>query len=105
VADEKLIDPAIEQMLTDAVQNSKQGLMLVISPSDSQRLLNAIGKQIDNITAAGHLPICLSSPNIRLALKRLTDGSYPGLVVLSYNEISNNVEVISTGTVRFGDDN
>ncbi len=99
------IDPAIEQMLTDAVQNSKQGLMLVISPSDSQRLLNAIGKQIDNITAAGHLPICLSSPNIRLALKRLTDGSYPGLVVLSYNEISNNVEVISTGTVRFGDDN
>ncbi|MEP0827857.1 MAG: flagellar biosynthesis protein FlhA [bacterium] len=99
------IDPAIEQMLTDAVQNSKQGLMLVISPADSQRLLSAIGKQIDNITAAGHLPICLSSPNIRLALKRLTDGSYPGLVVLSYNEISNNVEVISTGTVRFGDDN
>lgn len=99
------IDPAIEQMLTDAVQNSKQGLMLVISPSDSQRLLNAIGKHIDNMTAAGHLPICLSSPNIRLALKRLTDGSYPGLVVLSYNEISNNVEVISTGTVRFGDDN
>lgn len=99
------IDPAIEQMLTDAVQNSKQGLMLVISPSDSQRLLNAIGKQIDSITAAGHLPICLSSPNIRLALKRLTEGSYPGLVVLSYNEISNNVEVISTGTVRFGDDN
>lgn len=99
------IDPAIEQMLTDAVQNSKQGLMLVISPSDSQRLLNVIGKQIDNITAAGHLPICLSSPNIRLALKRLTDGTYPGLVVLSYNEICNNVEVISTGTVRFGDDN
>lgn len=99
------IDPAIEQMLTDAVQNSKQGLMLVISPSDSQRLLNAIGKHIDNMTAAGHLPICLSSPNIRLALKRLTDGSYPGLVVLSYNEISNNVEIISTGTVRFGDDN
>jgi flagellar biosynthesis protein FlhA len=99
------IDPAIEQMLADSVQNTKQGLMLVVNPADSDRLLRAIGKQIETITSAGHASICLCSPNIRLALKRLSEAAHPSLVVLSYNEISNNVEVISTGTVRFGDDN
>jgi len=99
------IDPGIEQMLTDAVQNTKQGLMLVINPADSERLIAAVGVQIDKISEAGHNPICLSSPNVRLALKRLTEAAYPALTVLSYNEISNNVEVVSTGTVRFENDN
>jgi flagellar biosynthesis protein FlhA len=99
------IDPAIEQMLADAVQNTKQGLMLVINPADSERLIRAVGRQVENITTAGHTPICLCSPNIRLAVKRLTEAAQPSLVMLSYNEISNNVEVISTGTVRLGDDN
>jgi flagellar biosynthesis protein FlhA len=99
------IDPAIEQMLADAVQNTKQGLMLVINPADSERLIKAVGRQVENITTAGHTPICLCSPNIRLAVKRLTEAAQPSLVMLSYNEISNNVEVISTGTVRLGDDN
>ncbi|MCX6828819.1 MAG: flagellar biosynthesis protein FlhA [candidate division Zixibacteria bacterium] len=99
------IDPTIEQMLTDAVQNTKQGLMLVIAPADSEKLLKAFGRQIERITTEGHNPICLCSPNIRLALKRLTEAAYSGLIVLSYNEITNNVEVISIGTVRIGDDN
>jgi len=99
------IDPSVEQMLTDAVQSTKQGLMLVVPPSDSERLLKAIGEQIENAQAAGHNPICLCSPNIRLALKRMTETAYPALTVLSYNEISNNVEVNSTGMVRLENDN
>jgi len=99
------IDPAVEQMLSDAVQSTKQGLMLVVAPADSEKLLKSIGKQIENLSVAGHIPICLCSPNIRLALKRLTEAAYPALIVLSYNEISGNVEVISTGMVRLGDDN
>jgi len=99
------IDPSVEQMLTDSVQNTKQGLMLVTSPADSERLIKAVGVQVEKISMAGHTPICLSSPNVRLALKRLTEAAYPALTVLSYNEISNNVEVVSTGSVGFNDDN
>ncbi|MCX6827284.1 MAG: flagellar biosynthesis protein FlhA [candidate division Zixibacteria bacterium] len=99
------IDPSIEQMLYDSVQSTKQGLMLVVAPADSERLLKGIGNQIDRMSAAGHIPLCLCSPNIRLALKRLTEAAHASLVVLSYNEIINNVEVISTGTVRLNNDN
>jgi len=99
------IDPAVEQMLTESVQHTKQGLMLMTPPAETERLINAIGTQIDKIEAAGFTPICLSSPNIRLALKRLTESKWPLLVILSYNEISNNVEVISNGVVGFANDN
>jgi len=95
------LDPAIEQMLNDAVQNTKQGLMLILSPADSERLIKAIGVQVEKMSTAGQTPICLCSPNVRLGLKRLTEAAYPMLVILSYNEITNRVEVVSTGTVRF----
>jgi len=97
--------PTVEQMLTNSVQNTKQGLMLVTPPDETERLIKAVGKQIEKAEAAGHTPICLSSPNIRLALKRLTEAAHPTLVVLSYNEISNNVEVISNGVVEFENGN
>jgi len=99
------IDPSIEQMLMDSVQNTKQGLMLVTSPENTSRLIKAVGKQIEKASAAGKDAICLCSPNIRLALRRLVESTYPSLVVLSYNEISSNVEVVSTGVVSFEDDN
>jgi len=99
------IDPTVEQMLTNSVQNTKQGLMLVTPPDETERLIKAVGKQIEKAEAAGHTPICLSSPNIRLALKRLTEAAHPTLVVLSYNEISNNVEIISNGVVEFENGN
>ncbi|MEW5924164.1 MAG: flagellar biosynthesis protein FlhA [Candidatus Zixiibacteriota bacterium] len=99
------IDPSIEQMLTDSVQHTKQGLMLVTPPAETERLVKAVGRLIVKAETSGQTPICLSSPNIRLALKRLTEATYPSLVVLSYNEISNNVEVISNGIVGFGNDN
>ncbi|HPI32147.1 MAG TPA: flagellar biosynthesis protein FlhA, partial [candidate division Zixibacteria bacterium] len=98
------IDPAVEQTLADSVQNTKQGLMLAIDPALAEQLLGRIGEQIDLQHAAGVNPACLCSPNIRLALRRLAEARFPGLMVLSYNEILPDVEVISTGMVRLQDD-
>jgi flagellar biosynthesis protein FlhA len=99
------IDPAAEQALTDAVQNSKQGLMLVMPPEQSEILIKNVGQQVEKMETAGQSPICLCSPNIRLAIKRLLESSYPSLAVLSYNEISNHVEIVSIGAVSLGHDN
>lgn len=99
------IDPTIEQQLSDSVQNTKQGLMLVMEPAMTEALIEKIGKQIELMQAGGHLPVCICSPNIRLALRRLVEAAYPQLAIISYNEILPDVELISTGTVRLNDDN
>jgi len=98
------IDPAIEQVLTDSVQNTKQGLMFITDPAFSEKLVKRVGKAMSKLSLAGLTPICLCSPNIRLALKRLTEAAHPQLVVLSYNEITNDVEILSNDVVRLEDD-
>jgi flagellar biosynthesis protein FlhA len=98
------IDPTVEQALSDAVQNTKQGLMLVVDPAMAERLLEAIGKQAEVQQNQGLPPVCLCSPNIRLALRRLVEARYADLSVISYNEIMPDVEVVSTGMVRLNHD-
>jgi len=99
------IDPAIEQTLADAVQNTKQGLMLAIDPALAETLLKRIAEQVEAQQNNGISPACICSPNIRLALRRLVETRFAALAVLSYNEILPDTEVMSTGMVRMQDDN
>jgi len=99
------IDPAVEQQLGESVQNTKQGLMLVLDPAMAEKLLERIGEEMKRPLLAGFTPVCLSSPNIRLALRRLVEARHPQLAVVSYNEVMPEVELISTGMVRLEDDN
>lgn len=92
--------PAVEQMLNDAVQNTKQGIMLVLPPEVSEKIIEATRRQADKMSTAGHHPICLTSPNVRLAFRRLVETSLPQLTVVSYNEIQRGLEVISSGMVE-----
>ncbi len=94
------IDPAVEQKLSDSVQNTKQGLMLVIDPAMTEALLKNVGEQALRLSSGGLTPVCLCSPNIRLALRRLIEASHPTVAVVSYNEILPTIELVSTGTVR-----
>ncbi|MCK4606004.1 MAG: flagellar biosynthesis protein FlhA [candidate division Zixibacteria bacterium] len=99
------IDPSVEQQLSEAVQNTKQGLMLVLDPALAEKLLEKISEELVRTQTTGVSPVCICSPNIRLALRRLVEARYGGLAVVSYNEIMSDVELISTGMVRLQDDN
>ncbi len=99
------LDPTLEQQLGEAIQNTKQGLMLVLEPILAEKLLEKIGKQVELMQAGGHPPLCICSPNIRLALRRLIEASHPQMAIVSYNEILPEVEIVSTGMVRLQDDN
>ena len=99
------VDPTLEQTLSDSIQNTKQGLMLTVEPAMTEVLLDKIGELVANMETAGQTPLCLCTPNIRLALRRLVEAKYPNLSIISYNEILPEVEVISTGMVRLHDDN
>ena len=50
-------------------------------------------------------PIVLTSPNVRLAFRKLTESTFPNLIALSYNEIVPGVEVFSVGLIALEDEN
>ncbi len=98
------LSPAVEQMLTEAIQNTKQGIMLVLPPETSDRLIRATTHQADILSAGGHHPICLTSPNVRLAFRRLVESALPQLTVVSFNEIHRDINLLSTGMVEIDHD-
>ncbi len=99
------LSPQIEQVLANSVQNTKQGIMLVLAPEITDRLVRETVKQADNLSASGHHPVCLTSPNVRLAFRRLMEASLPQLAVISYNEIHRDIELVSSGMVEMSHDN
>ena len=99
------LDPAIEQRLAESVQNTKQGLLLVIEPALGDVLIGQISDLADKMAVAGLTPVCICSPNIRLALRRFVQAACPSLAVVSYNEIMTNMEIVSIGMVKLDNDN
>jgi len=55
---------------------------------------------VDQMTAADHQPVALTSSGVRLAFRALVELSYPKLAVVSYNEIAPEIEIFSVGMVK-----
>jgi len=93
------LDPNLEARLEGAIQESDGIFRFSLSPADANRILEAIGVQIEETKRAGEYPVLICSPTIRPQLKRLTESNFGELVVLSYNEIVPGVEIRSMGMV------
>jgi flagellar biosynthesis protein FlhA len=93
------LDMEIENSLSEAVQETSQGSYLGIDPETGQAIISAIESSIDAFAMFNYQPLILCSPIIRPHLKRLTERSIPGLVVMSHNEISQDVRIESLGSI------
>jgi len=99
------VDPRIEQMVTESIQMTKSGVTAVLEPGAAQRLVKAVEEVSRSMLANNHRPILITSPNVRLALKRLIETALPAVVVISFSEITTDCEVHSVGMVRLNDEN
>jgi len=93
------LDPELEGIIAGAVQRTEYGSFLTLDPETGQRILQALGEQIQMLMDRGMQPIVLCSPQVRMYLRRLTERPFPNLVILSYNEIAPKVNVNSVGMV------
>ncbi len=93
------LDPKVEQLIMESVQQTEQGSYLALDPSVSQKIVNGVAQQVQKSLAMGQQPIILTSPMVRLYFKRLSEQTLPELVVLSYNELDSSAEVQSVGMV------
>jgi flagellar biosynthesis protein FlhA len=96
------LDPQLEQLINQSVQRTDMGSFLSLDPNTGQEILMAINQEINKLQERGMQPIILCAPPIRPALRKLTERSFPSLVVLSWNEIAPRVQVNSVGMVSLG---
>jgi flagellar biosynthesis protein FlhA len=89
----------LEDQLANAIQTTQQGTYLGLDPEMAQTIIQNIEGQLERFSVLNYQPILLCSPLIRPHVKKLTERFIPSLVVLSHNEISNDVRIESLGLV------
>jgi flagellar biosynthesis protein FlhA len=97
------VDPRLETLLGEAARRGEDAYAL-LDPNTVAKIYGSLTKQIQSAQQAGLQPIVLTSPQTRLALKRLTERAAPQLVVLSYSEIAPGLRVESIGQISTTED-
>jgi flagellar biosynthesis protein FlhA len=89
-----------EKLIADSIQQTEHGNYLSMDPNDSQRVLESVASQIEQLSLMEESPIILCSPAVRMYVRQLTERYFPQVPILSYNELEANVEVQSVGVVN-----
>jgi flagellar biosynthesis protein FlhA len=92
-------DPALEDKIRAGFEHTERGLFIRMSPQAVEATCRATSNEITKLTIRNHTPIVLVSPQIRAAVKRLTENHLPQLVVLSFNEVTRDTKVVTVGMV------
>ncbi len=93
------LDPKAEQEIMSSVKQTEQGSYLALDPAYTQSLMESIRTEIQKLEELGRTPILITSPIVRMYVKKLTEEQFKHLHVLSYNEIDSDVELQSVGMV------
>ena len=94
------LDQEVEKTINDSVRRTEQGAYLSIDPGIAARLAKNTSLQVENAYTQGVTPVVLCPPVVRLYFRRLIERTVPQLVVLSYNEVDQNIEIQSIGMVK-----
>ena len=93
------LDPRLEQAIAQGVRQTQTELSLVLEPGLARHITDALGKFVQQMLAAGHPPVLLCSPQIRLAFRRFFESAFADLAVISYSELPPRVEIQSAATI------
>ena len=95
-----LLDPQLEQTIAEGIRKSEQGDYVVLPPEKIQSILKNTKTIVERSASLGNTPIILTSPLIRRHFKKLSRQLDNDLIVMSYNELDQSVQVHSDGMVR-----
>ncbi|MBL4937980.1 flagellar biosynthesis protein FlhA [Clostridium sp. YIM B02515] len=93
------LSPDIEELVAKNIQKSMQGSFPAMDPDTTGRILNSIKNVTDSVYFNDNQPVFLVSPKIRPAFRRLIEMVFSNIIVLSLNEIPNDIEIRTEGVV------
>ncbi|CAB1059701.1 Flagellar biosynthesis protein FlhA [Olavius sp. associated proteobacterium Delta 1] len=99
------LDHSIESAMGAAVQPTDQGTLFALDPNMAQKIVNNLAQTMEKCASLNYQPVVVCSGQIRGHFKKLVDRFIPNITVLSYDEILNNIEIQSLGTLELNDAN
>ena len=93
------LDPKLEQEIMASVKQTENGAYLTLDPEKTRGIMKSVEAETEKLVNLGRNPIVITSPIVRVYFKRLTEDYFKDLIVVSYNEVENNIELQSVGMV------
>ena len=93
------LDSELERTMVGCLSKGERGYYLALSPDVLQSVINQLTGQLKKFSGLSQTPVVLTSQVMRVHFYRLIEQFYPNVRVLSFNEISNNVQIQSIGSL------
>ncbi len=93
------IDPRLEQQLTQSVRQSPTEMALIIEPKLARHVVDVLSKFVQQMLSAGHQPVILCAPQLRLAFRRFFENTFSNLAVLSYAEVPSRMQIQNAAVI------
>jgi len=93
------IDQSLEQEIMNSVKQTEQGAFISLDPARTKAIIEKVGKEVDKLNDMGKNPILLTQPVVRIYVRKILEGYFHDLAVVSYSEVESDVELQSVGMV------
>jgi flagellar biosynthesis protein FlhA len=93
------LEPALEDRIRAGFEHGERGLFIRMSPQAVETTCRLIAAFAERLTQKNRPAVLLVSPQLRPAVRQITAGQLPQLVVLSYNEITRDTKIESVAMV------
>lgn len=94
------LDSELERTMVGAISRGDSGYYLALGPDVLQSLIRQMAEQLRKFNSFTQNPVILTSQIMRIHFYRLIEQFYPKVRVLSFNEVANNVQIQSIGSLR-----
>jgi type III secretion protein V len=95
-----LLDPEIEDMIRGAIKQTSAGSYLALDPDSVQLILHSMRNVIQPTPPSGQPPVLLTGIDVRRFARKLIEGEFPELPVVSYQEIVPEIRIQPLGRVQ-----
>ncbi len=93
------LDPSLEDQINGFIDRTGGGTVVSMPARVATHLSRLITTSLKSLTASGHPPVVITSPQVRAVVRQLLEPHIPTVHVLSYNEVVPTVEVESMALV------
>ncbi len=93
------LDAEVEKKIIASLTRNEQGVYLAMGPELMQQIVSQLASQMKKFNDLSQTPIILVSQVIRGYFAKMITQFYPGVYVLSFNEITSSVQIQAIGNI------
>ncbi len=94
-----LLDPEIEDVIRGAIRRTSTGAFLSLDPTIANDILDAIRREIANLPPTAQQPVIVTDMDLRRFVRKMVEIEFPNLPVLSYQELTPELNVQPIGRI------